>query len=198
MNCELVKALLHAYLDNELALDGRQGVTSHLQSCAACSTLLADFRRFDELLSRLPHAEPRPSLRDRIFSSTEYKNLIGTSRNTYDGKSARISSGLLFDDSRYSRFISLPSRHLRKTSEVHRVFVIPLPYRRSSLILRIMQITIVTGILLTLSVSGFIGYRLWQKQVQPPHTMPTILQYHHALNGHNSYHCSHCDKPQRG
>ncbi len=80
MSCELVKALLSAYLDNVLALEERQCAASHLQTCAACSALLVEFRRFDALLSNLPRAEPRHSLRDRIFSSKEYKKLTNASK----------------------------------------------------------------------------------------------------------------------
>ncbi len=193
MNCGRVKALLSAYLDNELALEDRQSAASHLQSCAACSTLLADFRRFDALLSRLPRVEPRLSLRDRIFSSNEYKMLTGIPCNTSNSHSSRASWSL-FDDSRHSKFVSIPTRALRKTSEVHRVFVIPLPYRRSSMILRIMQVAIITCFLLTLSVSGFIGYCLWQKQVQSSHTIPAILQHHQSPYGHKNYYCYRCHR----
>jgi len=192
MNCGLVKALLSAYLDNELALEDRQCAASHLQSCAACSALLADFRRFDALLALLPHVEPQLSLRDRIFSSIEYEMLAGIPHNVSDGDSSRPSSWNLFDDSCHSKFISIPTGCLRKTSEVHRISVIHLPYRRSSLILHIMQIAIVTCSLLTLSVSGFIGYCLWQKQIQSSHTTPAILQQNHYYNGHKNYHCYRC------
>lgn len=194
MNCGRVKALLSAYLDNELALEDRQSVSSHLPSCAACSALHAAFRRFDALLSRLPHVEPQLSLRDRIFSSSEYKMLAGIPCNASDSHSSRASSWSLLDNSRHSKFVSIPTRALRKTSEVHRVFVIPLPYRRSSMILRIMQVAIITCFLLTLSVSGFIGYCLWQKQVQSTHTIPAILQHHQSLYGHKNYYCYRCHR----
>src|SRR6266849_4674790 len=78
MNCEQVEELLSAYLDNALAPEERDVVTTHLRGCSQCSNILADFRRFDVLLSQLPRISPRPALRDRIFSSAEYLELTGT------------------------------------------------------------------------------------------------------------------------
>ena len=86
MNCEQVEELLSAYLDGTLALGEtaetasqmRLEIEMHLTECIQCSTALADFRRFDALLSHMPRVSPNPSLRDRIFSSPEYLELTGT------------------------------------------------------------------------------------------------------------------------
>ncbi len=78
MNCEQVEELLSAYLDNALAPEERLSVAVHLHHCNRCSSILADFRRFDALLSELPHVHPAPELRERIFSSPEYLELTGT------------------------------------------------------------------------------------------------------------------------
>ena len=78
MNCAQVEDLLSAYLDNALASEERRAVAVHLHQCNRCSIILADFRRFDALLSQLPRVNPAPELRDRIFSSPEYLELTGT------------------------------------------------------------------------------------------------------------------------
>src|SRR6266581_4627123 len=81
MNCEQVEELLSAYLDNALAPEERDGVTAHLGGCSQCSSILADFRHFDILLSQLPRISPSLALRNRIFSSPEYLELTGTFDN---------------------------------------------------------------------------------------------------------------------
>jgi predicted anti-sigma-YlaC factor YlaD len=82
MSCEHVKNLLSAYLDNMLATEEREMVTEHIQTCASCYALQEDFRRFDALLSQVPRVGPTPMLRRRIFSSSEYLELTGTSGST--------------------------------------------------------------------------------------------------------------------
>jgi Tol biopolymer transport system component len=61
MNCEQVKELLSAYLDDTLAQEERLQVATHLQNCAECSAILADFRRFDALLTQLPRISAPPA-----------------------------------------------------------------------------------------------------------------------------------------
>jgi len=78
MNCEQVEELLSAYLDNMLAPEERRAVAAHLQTCRSCSEALADYRRNDALLAHLPRVNPDPALRERIFSSPEYLELIDT------------------------------------------------------------------------------------------------------------------------
>ncbi len=78
MSCEQVKELLSAYLDNVLAPEEYDAVTTHLRSCEECSHMLADFRHFDLLLFQLPRVTPDAGLRKRIFSSPEYLELTGT------------------------------------------------------------------------------------------------------------------------
>src|SRR5438105_3942812 len=78
MNCAQVEELLSAYLDNALTSEERRVVAVHLHHCERCSSMLADFRRFDALLSELPRVHPTPELRERIFASPEYLELTGT------------------------------------------------------------------------------------------------------------------------
>ncbi len=79
MNCEQVEELLSAYLDNMLAPEERRQVAAHLQTCRSCTEALADYRRNDILLSRLPRVAPDPTLRERIFSSPDFLDLTGES-----------------------------------------------------------------------------------------------------------------------
>jgi Tol biopolymer transport system component len=75
MNCEQVEELLSAYLDNMLAPEERRQVAAHLQTCRSCTQALADYRRNDVLLARLPRVAPDAALRERIFSSPDFLEL---------------------------------------------------------------------------------------------------------------------------
>ena len=75
MNCEHIKELLSAYLDDTLASTERQEVQQHLSTCDGCSAVLDDYRHFDTLLANLPRVSPDPTLHDRIFSSPAYQEL---------------------------------------------------------------------------------------------------------------------------
>lgn len=77
MNCEQVEELLSAYLDNMLAPEERRQVAAHLQTCRSCTQALADYRRNDALLARLPRVAPDAALRERIFSSPDFLELTG-------------------------------------------------------------------------------------------------------------------------
>jgi Tol biopolymer transport system component len=86
MNCEQVREMLSAYLDDTLALGEaaqsasqlKRAVTAHLEDCDQCRAVLWDYRRFDDLLRQMPRVNPDPALRERIFSSPEYFELTGT------------------------------------------------------------------------------------------------------------------------
>jgi Tol biopolymer transport system component len=80
MNCEQVEELLSAYLDNMLAPEERRQVSAHLQTCRSCTQALADYRRNDVLVSRLPHVAPDAALRERIFTSPDFLELTGETR----------------------------------------------------------------------------------------------------------------------
>ena len=77
MNCEQVEELLSAYLDNMLAPEERRQVAAHLQTCRTCTQMLADYRRNDALLARLPRVAPDAILRERIFSSPDFLEMTG-------------------------------------------------------------------------------------------------------------------------
>ena len=82
MNCEQVEELLSAYLDNMLAPEERRQVAAHLQICRRCTQALADYRRNDALLARLPRVAPDAALRERIFSSPDFLELTGETLDT--------------------------------------------------------------------------------------------------------------------
>ncbi len=77
MNCEQVEELLSEYLDNMLAPEERRQVADHLSICRSCTQALADYRRNDALLARLPRTSPDAALRERIFSSPDFLELTG-------------------------------------------------------------------------------------------------------------------------
>jgi Tol biopolymer transport system component len=78
MKCEQVREQLSAYLDSQLAREEREEIAIHLQTCMGCSAAIVDLRRFDILIGRLPRVSPDDSLREKIFSSAEYRELTGT------------------------------------------------------------------------------------------------------------------------
>lgn len=80
MNCEQVEELLSEYLDNMLAPEERRQVAGHLSTCRSCTQALADYRRNDALLARLPRISPDAALRERIFSSPDFLELTGETR----------------------------------------------------------------------------------------------------------------------
>ena len=76
MNCEKAEKYLSAYLDDMLDPQLREEIAAHLESCALCSEVVAEYRRFDTLLSETPKLSPPPELRDRIFNSPEMAAIL--------------------------------------------------------------------------------------------------------------------------
>ncbi len=160
MNCEQVKELLSMYLDNELAAEDRQSVACHLHFCTNCNAVLADFRRFDALLSHLPLVEPQRSLEEKIFSSTEYKELTGTWGGYYYGGGYRSPSfRKLRDDPSRPKLVSLPGGRLAQTSEDAQNLTV-LAKRRLGLspILHFVRIAMMVGFLLVFGISVVVSW----------------------------------------
>jgi len=177
MNCEQVEELLSAYLDNALAQEEIAGVTTHLQQCERCRSILADFRRFDALLMQLPRVSPSPALHNRIFSSPEYLELTGT----FDAKSRIIN-----EPTRPTRSVQGHSR--RDTPGRPHLVAIPggrstLPgqpsllhsqrrqfglstsrHTRVSWGVQVMRLAIAVAILFTIGAVGLIGHNLSLQQ----------------------------------
>jgi Tol biopolymer transport system component len=169
MNCEQVKELLSPYLDNTLAQEERQQVATHLQHCVECSDMLADFRRFDALLTQLPRISPNEALREKIFSSPAYQELTGTF-DTVTRVRARTVPSLRArrDTSQRPRLIVLPGgRQPRSFSAPLTATNTPKqsdPQLRRAWIQRIMLGAIAAALVLTMGVGSIIGLHLLQKE----------------------------------
>ena len=75
MTCERAEDELSGYLDDVLDPQLRRSVEAHLVTCDRCQTILADFRRNDELIKALPFIEPPADMRERFFNSPRYQKL---------------------------------------------------------------------------------------------------------------------------
>jgi len=168
-----VEDLLSAYLDNALTQDERASVAAHIQTCPSCNEVLADFRYFDALLAKQPHISPTAALRERIFSSPEYKELAGEASHPNTPVQSLTSSTKnqqTVPQKRVQRaqtsqpnFVSIPGT-LRSTSQQETKANIRVPQRRSRQLQRLMQVMIAASLLLTVGVGSFIGWSLWQAQ----------------------------------
>ncbi len=170
MNCEQVKELLSAYLDNALAPEEQQTVATHLESCPECSHLFADFHHFDTLISLIPRISPDQTLCEKIFSSPEYLKLTATGRRADEQRI--LSKQILRENSDRPRLIALPGG--RPPSALLELPTTHMPTKDQPLRqhwrtwggLQIMQVAIAVSILLTIGMGIFIGWKLWLKQNQ--------------------------------
>jgi anti-sigma factor RsiW len=97
MNCEQAEELLSAYLDDALEPGLSEQVRAHLETCEHCREVLEDYRRLDAELATAPMVAPDDSLRDRLFSSDEYKALLREQQEAADApteKTRRIIAAL--------------------------------------------------------------------------------------------------------
>jgi hypothetical protein len=97
MNCEQAEELLSAYLDDALEPGLSEQVRAHLETCEHCRDVLEDYRRLDAELATAPMVAPDDSLRDRLFSSDEYKALLREQQEAADApteKTRRIIAAL--------------------------------------------------------------------------------------------------------
>lgn len=76
MTCEKAEEHLSAYLDDMLDPPLREEVRAHVETCARCSELAADYRRFDLLLAAAPRVAPAAELHDRIFDSPQFAAVL--------------------------------------------------------------------------------------------------------------------------
>jgi Tol biopolymer transport system component len=169
MNCEQVKDLLSAYLDNMLALDERAAVTSHLQSCAVCHDILEDYYHFDTLLAQLPRVAPAPLLRNKIFTSPEYLGLTGSTGRNFGWNEHALPSAHQEKKgpSSHPHLVAIPGG--RQSSSFSPTVPHPsIRYRARSRHpfhgLRILQAAIAACFLLTLAMSGFIYWNIVREQ----------------------------------
>lgn len=74
--CESVRPLLGAYLDEEIPAEERERVELHLALCSDCQEELESARKVRQVLQTLPEVEPPLYLRARIYASIEKKPLF--------------------------------------------------------------------------------------------------------------------------
>jgi WD40 repeat protein len=89
MNCKAAEGQLSAYLDSALDPTVRAEIETHLEQCANCGSLLAEYRYFDGLLRGMPRFEPSEGLRARIFDSPEFADILREVEGTGAEPSAR-------------------------------------------------------------------------------------------------------------
>jgi Tol biopolymer transport system component len=186
MKCEQVKEFLSAYLDSQLALEEREAIAMHLQTCTECSNMLVDFRYFDTLLSSLPRVAPDASLRRKIFSSAEYKEIAGT-----------------FSISASTSDLTMPFKHVRSYDPTRPYLVVlpggqqtspAFPLRRPTPIggytfyrrvngLRVMHLLLAAILLLTIGMGGFFAEYLWQNHDTVAHNPAGIIPPEGLLQG---------------
>ncbi len=76
MNCKWAEGHLSASLDGMLDPTVRDEVVAHVESCAHCGSILDEYRYFDGLVASLPRHEPSADLRQRIFGSPEFDEIV--------------------------------------------------------------------------------------------------------------------------
>lgn len=74
--CQTVRPLIGAYLDEELTQAERRQVERHLTMCKDCHEELETEKKVREVLQILPEVEPPLNLRARIYASIERKPLF--------------------------------------------------------------------------------------------------------------------------
>jgi Putative zinc-finger/WD40-like Beta Propeller Repeat len=182
MNCERVEGLLSAYLDNALALEEWREVSLHLQTCAKCSTMLAEFSRNDALIARLPRVSPDPALRDRIFSSPEFFELTGTFDINSEAYQRRTVPKIPASHSRRDtpgrpQLVAIPGG--RSTIPTPSVQPSPSRQSRKSRTVRTLFVVLAATIILAIGIGSFLGFNSWRGQSQTTNngaiTPPTNL-----------------------
>lgn len=172
MNCEQVEELLSPYLDNTLAQQEKNTVTAHLKECASCRDILTDFSRFDNLLTHMPRVSPAPELREKIFSSSEYLELpdIISKEDTVPSHSLSRPP-IKRDREERPHLVSIPGgRSSTSASTTPHPSLSLQPAHKSIRATRphwgqrTMQIVAAAALFLTLSMGGFIAWRLGQQQ----------------------------------
>ncbi|GAC1397987.1 MAG: hypothetical protein NVSMB49_04850 [Ktedonobacteraceae bacterium] len=186
MNGEHVEDFLSAYLDNALTQEECARVTAHVQTCATCNDMLKDLRYFDALLRKQPRVSPSETLRERIFSSPEYKALIDDipkrftdfeSVDDIKNRQTMPQKRVRFHDISHPRLVAIPGKLPTSSSpldEQETKARIRIPQRRGIQLQRFMQVMIAACLFLTVGVGSFIGWNLWQAQGKTAQDMPSI------------------------
>ncbi len=169
MNCERVEELLSAYLDNALALEEWREVSLHLQTCAKCSAMLAEFSRNDALIAQLPRVSPDPALRNRIFSSPEFFELTGTFDVSSEAYQRQTVPKLPASHSRRDtpgrpQLVAIPGG--RSTTPTPSVQPSPSRQSRNSRTVRTLFVVLAATMILAIGIGSFLGFNSWRGQSQ--------------------------------
>ena len=68
MKCEKAEELLSPYCEDELSIDEKKAVESHLESCENCSLLFSSVGETMESLTEFPELNVSENLLDRIYA----------------------------------------------------------------------------------------------------------------------------------
>ena len=122
MNCERAEEYLSAYLDDMLDPQLREEIQAHLDQCAHCREVLADYRRFDALLGITPRIAPPDALRDRLFGSPEYAALLADLAGEHRGSPVATRPRLrpVARESEAEPGVALSSAAPRRQTRAHR------------------------------------------------------------------------------
>jgi WD40 repeat protein len=147
-----------------LAPEEQQAVASHLHQCLHCRTVLADYSRYDTFLAHLPRVSPEPALRERLFASPEYHELLQTLNNpTATAAQPERPQLVALPGGRAPRPDVSDSGSLNQETR-------PMPGRRPPRrrvrSLGTLQLVTAAVILLTLLVGAFIAGNLWLRANQ--------------------------------
>ncbi len=169
MNCERVEELLSAYLDNVLAFEEWREVSAHIQTCAKCNTMLAEFSRNDALIARLPRVNPDPTLRNRIFSSPEFLELTGTFDVGSDAQKSWTVPKLPTNSTRRDtpgrpQLVAIPGG--RSTTPTPSIQTPPPRRSRNSRPLRTLFVLLAATLILAIGIGSFLGLNSWRRQAQ--------------------------------
>ena len=169
MNCERVEELLSAYLDNALAFEEWREVSAHLQTCAKCSAMLAEFSRNDALIARLPRVSPDPALRNRIFSSPEFLELTGTFDISSEAQKGWTVPKLPASSPRRDtpgrpQLVAIPGG--RSTTPTPSIQPPPPRQSRNSRTLRTLFVVLAATIILAIGIGSFLSLNSWRHQTQ--------------------------------
>jgi len=169
MNCERVEELLSAYLDNALAFEEWREVSAHLQTCTKCSATFAEFSRNDAFISRLPRVSPDPTLRNRIFSSSEFLELTGTFDMSGEAQKDWTVPKLPAnpphrDTPGRPQLVAIPGgRSTTPTPSIQP----PSPRQRwNSRTLRTLFVVLAATMILAIGIGSFLGLNSWRRQTQ--------------------------------
>lgn len=68
MKCEKAEELLSPYIEDELSIEEKKAVESHLETCENCSFLFSSIEETMESLTEFPELNVSESLLDRIYA----------------------------------------------------------------------------------------------------------------------------------